>query len=71
MVVVHNDSSLEEFLPGIIESGHSRFPVVGEDKDEVVGILLAKDLLPHVASQAEEFDLIVRDWIATQQQDSQ
>ena len=57
MVVVHNDSDLDEFLPGILESGHSRFPVVGEDKDEVVGILLAKDLLPHLASGGEEFDL--------------
>ncbi len=57
MVVVHNDSDLEEFLPGILESGHSRFPVIGEDKDEVVGILLAKDLLPHLASGGEEFDL--------------
>ncbi len=49
MVVVHADSPLEEFLPQIVESGHSRFPVIGEDKDEVVGILIAKDLLPHVA----------------------
>lgn len=36
----------EEFLPLIIESGHSRFPVVGDNPDDVVGILLAKDLLP-------------------------
>jgi magnesium and cobalt transporter len=57
MVVVNNDSDLEEFLPGILESGHSRFPVIGEDKDEVVGILMAKDLLPHLASGGEEFDL--------------
>jgi len=57
MVVVHNDSDLEEFLPHIVVSGHSRFPVIGEDKDEVVGILLAKDLLPHLASGGEEFDL--------------
>ena len=57
MVVVHNDSDLEEFLPRILESGHSRFPVIGEDKDEVVGILMAKDLLPHLASGGEEFDL--------------
>ena len=57
MVVVNNDSPLQEFLPRIIESGHSRFPVIGEDKDEVVGILLAKDLLPHVASGGEGFDL--------------
>ena len=58
MVVVHNDSDLEEFLPRILESGHSRFPVIGEDKDEVVGILMAKDLLPHLASGGEKFDLV-------------
>jgi len=57
MVVVQNDSRLDEFLPWIVKSGHSRFPVIGEDKDEVIGILLAKDLLPHLASGAESFDL--------------
>jgi magnesium and cobalt transporter len=57
MVVVHVDSPLEEFLPQIVESGHSRFPVIGEDKDEVVGILLAKDLLPHVAPGGPPIDL--------------
>jgi hemolysin (HlyC) family protein len=57
MVVVNNTSRLEEFLPRIVDSGHSRFPVIGEDKDEVIGILLAKDLLPHVASGGEQFDL--------------
>ena len=57
MVVVHADSPLEEFLPMIVESGHSRFPVIGEDKDEVVGILLAKDLLPHVAPGGPPIDL--------------
>ncbi|MBT8048115.1 MAG: CBS domain-containing protein, partial [Gammaproteobacteria bacterium] len=43
MVVVNVDSELEAFLPQLLESGHSRFPVIGEDKDEVVGILIAKD----------------------------
>ncbi|MEJ8567424.1 HlyC/CorC family transporter [Elongatibacter sediminis] len=57
MVVVPSDVDLESFLPRIIDSGHSRFPVIGEDKDGVVGILLAKDLLPHVASGGEHFDL--------------
>ena len=57
MVVVNFDSSLEEFLPHIVESGHSRFPVIGENKDEVVGILLAKDLLPHVAPGGPPIDL--------------
>jgi magnesium and cobalt transporter len=33
------------FLPKVIESGHSRFPVIGDSKDDVIGILLAKDLL--------------------------
>jgi len=45
MVVIHKGATLDEILPLIIESGHSRFPVVGEDKDEIQGILLAKDLL--------------------------
>jgi len=57
MVVVEKDSSLEKFLPQIVESGHSRFPVIGEDRDEVVGILMAKDLLPFLAPGGEEFDL--------------
>ncbi|MDT8319871.1 MAG: transporter associated domain-containing protein [Xanthomonadales bacterium] len=57
MVVVQQGAALDEFLPQIVDSGHSRFPVIGEDKDEVVGILLAKDLLPHLASGAERFDL--------------
>ncbi len=57
MVVVPNSGDIHSVLPRIIESGHSRFPVVGEDKDEVIGILLAKDLLPLVASGAETFDL--------------
>lgn len=57
MVVVHVDSNIDEYLPRIVESGHSRFPVIGEDKDEVIGILLAKDLLPHVAPGGPSIDL--------------
>jgi magnesium and cobalt transporter len=45
MVVVEIDETVDEFLPRITESGHSRFPVIGENRDEVIGILLAKDLL--------------------------
>jgi len=45
MVVVERDATLDQMLPVITESAHSRFPVIGENKDEVVGILLAKDLL--------------------------
>jgi len=57
MVVVPHNVDINSFLPRIIESGHSRFPVVGEDKDAIIGILLAKDLLPFVASGGEKFDL--------------
>jgi len=45
MVIIDRNHSLKEFLPIILESGHSRFPVVNEDIDHVDGILLAKDLL--------------------------
>ena len=45
MVVLNLDDSRERMLSTIIDSGHSRFPVIGENRDEVVGILLAKDLL--------------------------
>lgn len=45
MVVVERDMSLEELVEVIVESGHSRFPVIGEDKDDVVGVMLAKDVL--------------------------
>lgn len=40
------DQPLEDYLPVILETGHSRYPVIGENLDEVKGILLAKDLLP-------------------------
>ncbi|WP_376695329.1 HlyC/CorC family transporter [Wenzhouxiangella sp. EGI_FJ10305] len=50
MVVIPDGTPLDEILPMIIESGHSRFPVVGEDRDQVKGILLAKDLLKLVAN---------------------
>ena len=45
MVVIEHDLSLNAMLKLIIKSGHSRFPVIGEDRDDVLGILLAKDLL--------------------------
>ena len=47
MIVLKKDASLEEIYPKVIEFGHSRFPVISEDKSEVVGVLLAKDLLSH------------------------
>lgn len=50
----------EEFIPNVIEKGHSRFPVTDGSKDQVIGILLAKDLLRYYAGE-EEFD--VRDML--------
>lgn len=44
MITVNEDMRVEDMLPVIAESGHSRFPVVDESLDEVVGVLLAKDL---------------------------
>jgi magnesium and cobalt transporter len=45
MVVIDIEDEFKDMLATIVESGHSRFPVIGEDRDEVLGILLAKDLL--------------------------
>jgi len=58
MVVVNRDASPEELIESAIESGHSRFPVVGDSRDEVVGVLLAKDLLRYSSrNQSEQFSL--------------
>lgn len=50
MAIVKESDTPEDFLPLVIESGHSRFPVIGDNADEVIGILLAKDLLPLILS---------------------
>jgi magnesium and cobalt transporter len=47
MVVVPQDAELEAVFPLVAESAHSRYPVIAEDRTEVVGILLVKDLLTH------------------------
>jgi magnesium and cobalt transporter len=58
MVVLYRDSASDDLLRTVIESGHSRFPVIGEDRDEVVGILLAKDVLKFfVESPGEAMNL--------------
>ncbi len=48
MDVVDKNSPPEDYLPLVMESGHSRFPMVDGDKDKVIGILLAKDLLRYL-----------------------
>jgi magnesium and cobalt transporter len=50
MVALPADGKLLELMRQVVESGHSRFPVHGEDKDEILGILLAKDLLRGVVA---------------------
>ena len=60
MVVVDENMRVEDMLPVISESGHSRFPVVDESLDEVVGVLLAKDLL-HYSDEAKRKNFELKD----------
>jgi len=53
MVVVDHDATLEDIMPILTKSSHSRFPVIGDSQDEVVGILLAKDLLGYFQNDTE------------------
>ncbi len=58
MSMVKYEEDLKTILKSVIESGHSRFPVIGDDTDEVTGILLAKDLLAYTAEQdATDFNI--------------
>ncbi len=58
MVVVEDDAELDDMLPSIIESGHSRFPVIDDNRDEVVGVLLAKDMLRYFPDEERaRFDI--------------
>lgn len=58
MEVVQEDEAPEAFVGMVIESGHSRFPVLGDSRDEVKGILFAKDLLAYFArGDHKGFDL--------------
>ncbi|MCD7098913.1 transporter associated domain-containing protein [Stenotrophomonas sp. MMGLT7] len=50
MVSLAAEADLHELMTQVVESGHSRFPVHGENKDEILGILLAKDLLPGIVA---------------------
>ena len=58
MVFVRRDDPFSKLLPVVVESGHSRFPVMDDDRDDIVGILLAKDLLRLFANESlERFDI--------------
>ncbi len=54
MVVVNDEMDFDEMLGSIVESGHSRFPVIGDNRDDIEGIVLAKDLLHFTAKNAHQ-----------------
>jgi magnesium and cobalt transporter len=56
MDVIHVDDALSDSIAKVVETRHSRFPVVGETRDDVIGILLAKDLLNYFLNP-EDFEL--------------
>ena len=57
MVTFGIDEEINAIIEKIIASGHSRYPVLGQERDEVKGILLAKDMLPKIYGGIEEFSL--------------
>ena len=57
MVTFAIDEEINAIIEKIIASGHSRYPVLGQERDEVKGILLAKDMLPKIYGGIEEFSL--------------
>jgi len=57
IVALRIDASIQETLEQVMSSGHSRYPVIGENLDDVRGILLAKDLLPLALNGTENFNL--------------
>lgn len=57
MAVIQESDDPKDFLPTIIDSGHSRFPLVDEKREQVLGILLAKDLLAYLAGEDKSFDI--------------
>jgi magnesium and cobalt transporter len=57
MVFVERDERPDKLIDLVVESGHSRFPVIGEDRDQILGILLAKDLLRLKSTGEEDFEI--------------
>jgi magnesium and cobalt transporter len=54
MITLELNAPPEKLIQAIVESGHSRFPVIGENRDDVQGIFLAKDLLDYYASKTQQ-----------------
>ena len=57
MVTVQIKEDTDDVIKKIIDSGHSRYPVLGDERNEVVGILLAKDILPKLFKGMKDFDI--------------
>ncbi|MBV2204522.1 HlyC/CorC family transporter [Stutzerimonas degradans] len=58
VISIRADQSPRDFLPAVISAAHSRYPVVGESLDEIIGVLLAKDLLPLILREEQhDFDI--------------
>src|SRR5260370_3769847 len=57
MVFVERDEPPDKLVALVVESGHSRFPVIGEDRDQILGILLAKDLLRLQTARDDPFKI--------------
>lgn len=62
MISIKANQTPRDFLPAIIDAAHSRYPVIGESLDEVIGILLAKDLLPLIL-QGEQPSFNIKDML--------
>jgi magnesium and cobalt transporter len=60
MDVIDINDAAEVFIPHVIETAHSRFPVIDKDRDDVIGILLAKDLLRHYAESDSDIRGMLR-----------
>jgi magnesium and cobalt transporter len=60
MDVIDINDAPEVFVPFVIETAHSRFPVIDKDRDDVIGILLAKDLLRHYAESDSDIRGMLR-----------
>ena len=60
MDVIDLNKPIEEWMPLVLETAHSRFPVIDKDRDDVIGILLAKDLLRHYAESDSDIRGMLR-----------
>ena len=61
MNVIHENASLQEILPIVSETRHSRYPVVGENRDDIEGIMLAKELLTYAFDEGNRQDFDIKD----------